>query len=163
MVDEKADVAAFSDFKEENSAVKASTPTQQPKKIDSPKEETQQTQTTQHEVTQENKRIFVSPVAKKVAGEHNVNLGSISGTGPSGRIIKQDIIDHVNIIKHAPAQVSAPTQHSSSVDQSEESPEFTDIELTQMRKVIAERLLFSKTTIPHFYISVDIEMDNIIK
>ena len=100
-------------------------------------------------------RIFISPLAKKMAGEQNVDFSSISGTGPRDRIIKQDIIDHLNKPKQA---ISAVVPGDTA-----DSHDYTDVELSNMRKIIAERLLFSKTNIPHFYISVDVEMDHVLK
>ena len=82
----------------------------------------------------------------------------MTGTGPNNRIIKQDVLEHAS--NASKAQASTSTSPTSSAA---EAPEWTDIELSQMRKVIAERLVLSKTTIPHFYIAADVEMDNILK
>lgn len=159
MVDEKKDIAAFSNFKDNGSSA-AQVP-QQAQSKEAPKQEPQpiQQQSTPQQSSpgKSSERIFVSPLAKKVAEELNVNLSALSGSGPSGRIIKQDIMDHVSSAKTVSAQKTVV------VDQSNETAQFTDLDLSQMRKVIAERLLFSKTTIPHFYISADVEMDNILK
>ena len=89
--------------------------------------------------------IKVSPLAKKLAQERGLNLKFIKGTGTEGRIIKRDIDNY---------QVSG--SNFSGVES------FTDYPVTQMRKVIAQRLAESKFTAPHFYLSMSIDMDNAI-
>ncbi len=94
-----------------------------------------------------NARIKVSPLAKKLASEKNINLSLIIGSGTDGRIIKQDIENY-----NATASVS----NFVSVEK------YTEIPVSQMRKTIAKRLGESKFTAPHFYLTIDIVMDNMI-
>ncbi|MBM78170.1 MAG: pyruvate dehydrogenase complex dihydrolipoamide acetyltransferase [Crocinitomicaceae bacterium] len=89
--------------------------------------------------------IKVSPLAKKLAEERGLNLKFIKGSGTEGRIIKRDIDNY---------QISG--SNFSGVES------FTDFPVTQMRKVIAQRLAESKFTAPHFYLSMSIDMDNAI-
>jgi pyruvate dehydrogenase E2 component (dihydrolipoamide acetyltransferase) len=92
-------------------------------------------------------RFKVSPLAKKLAGDKNINLSFIKGTGDAGRVIKRDIENYQgggasNIVL-------------------EES--YSDEPVTQMRKTIARRLVESKFSAPHFYLTMEIEMDEMIK
>jgi pyruvate dehydrogenase E2 component (dihydrolipoamide acetyltransferase) len=93
------------------------------------------------------KRIFASPLAKKIAEEKGISLGSIQGTGPSGRIVKEDILA---------AEKSGVTSASASAIGSTALEEKL-IPVTTMREVIARRLLESKTTVPHFYLEKEID------
>ncbi len=99
-------------------------------------------------------RIVASPLAKKLAEEKGINIGSVQGTGEGGRIVKRDI-DHY-VPYDAPAQKAF-----SSAPAGVES--FTDEPVSQMRKTIARRLAESKFTAPHFYLTLDIDMDNAIE
>ena len=94
-------------------------------------------------------RIFASPLAKKIAEEKGVNLAQVSGSGENGRIVKKDV---ENFVPGAHAGYAAPTGQES----------FTDENVSQMRKTIARRLAESKFTAPHFYLTLDIDMDNAI-
>ena len=95
-----------------------------------------------------NGRIFVSPLAKKMAEEKGIDLQAVSGTGDNGRIVKRDIEN----FKGAPA-VSGPVGVES----------YEDVPVTQMRKTIARRLGESKFTAPHFYLTMEIRMDKAIQ
>ena len=97
-------------------------------------------------------RIFASPLAKKLAEEKGVDIQSIAGTGENGRIVKRDV-DHYSPYTPAdrPVFSSIPGQES-----------YTDEPVSQMRKTIARRLAESKFTAPHFYLTLDIDMDNAI-
>jgi len=101
----------------------------------------------------ENGRVFASPLAKKLAEEKGVDIAQIAGTGEGGRIVKRDV-DH--FVPYTPAE--RPVQYAA--DSGQES--FTDEPVSQMRKTIARRLAESKFTAPHFYLTLDIDMDNAI-
>ena len=88
-------------------------------------------------------RIKISPLAKKIAIQHNINFRDLEGTGPSGRIIKADIENHIKI-GNAPTPLK---DHKSLVN---DENDYTL--LNPMRKTIAERLSKSKREIPHFYL-----------
>ena len=101
--------------------------------------------------------IKASPLARKLAVDKGVDLSMVKGSGDHGRIVKRDI-DSFNPAIHTspqPGVASAP-----SVPAGVES--FTDTPVSQMRKVIASRLSESKNTAPHFYVTMDIDMDNAI-
>ena len=97
-------------------------------------------------------RVFASPLAKKLAQEKGVDINSVAGTGENGRIVKRDV-DHY--VPYTPAERSF-----SPVAAGVES--YTDEPVSQMRKTIARRLAESKFTAPHFYLTLDIDMDNAI-
>ena len=91
-------------------------------------------------------RFKVSPLAKKLAGDKNINPSFIKGTGDAGRVIKRDIENY-----HGSAAALV----------MEES--YSDEPVTQMRKTIARRLAESKFSAPHFYLTMEIEMDEMMK
>jgi len=96
-------------------------------------------------------RVKASPLARSMAAERNIPLGSIPGSGPGGRIIKRDIEAWAQNPQAAPpAPASAPAP---SVTPGQELP------LSSMRKTIARRLTESKVQSPHFYVTVEIDMD----
>jgi pyruvate dehydrogenase E2 component (dihydrolipoamide acetyltransferase) len=94
-------------------------------------------------------RIKASPLARKIAATRGVNLSSIAGTGPAGRIVKKDV-ESAPVGGGGVAVSAAPAIRAAHGIAGEEK----SIALTGMRKTIAERLLASKTQIPHFYLSV---------
>ncbi|GBR03381.1 pyruvate dehydrogenase complex dihydrolipoamide acetyltransferase [Gluconobacter cerinus] len=99
-------------------------------------------------------RIFVSPLAKRMAKERGIALTSLNGTGPNGRILKRDVEKGGQPTTTAPkATPAAPVASEGSV---------TRVPNSTMRKVIARRLTESKTQVPHFYVSVDIELDALL-
>jgi pyruvate dehydrogenase E2 component (dihydrolipoamide acetyltransferase) len=109
-------------------------------------------------------KIKVSPLARKIAEDSGVDLSKIQGTGPAGRIIKRDVLAAANT-PAAPVQAPAPTAAPSS---SAKAPapaapamklESKLVPVSGMRKTIAKRLLESKTTIPHFTVTISVNMD----
>jgi pyruvate dehydrogenase E2 component (dihydrolipoamide acetyltransferase) len=114
-------------------------------------------------------RIFASPLAKRIAADKGIDLGSISGTGPHGRIVKAD----VEAAEATPLAASAATK-SAAVPELSAGPSteaiiktyadrtYEEISLDGMRKTIAARLTEAKQTIPHFYLRRDIELDELL-
>ncbi len=100
-------------------------------------------------------RIIASPLAKKIASEKGIDLNTVSGTGEGGRIVKSDVENYVPAAVSATATVSAPIV--SGTESFEETPN------SQMRKTIARRLAESKFTAPHYYLMLEINMDNAIE
>ena len=98
----------------------------------------------------DNVRVFVSPLAKKLAEEKGISLSKLTGSGENGRIIKRDIENY--------QPVSAGTSAYTPVG--EEG--FEEVKNSQMRKVIAKRLGESKFMAPHYYLTVELDMDNAI-
>jgi len=101
--------------------------------------------------------IKASPLARKLAADKGVDLSMVKGSGDHGRIVKRDI-DSFNPAIHTSPQPGVAS--ATSVPAGVES--FTDTPVSQMRKVIASRLSESKNTAPHFYVTMDIDMDNAI-
>jgi len=99
-------------------------------------------------------RVLVSPLAKKIAKEKNIDLLLVKGSGDNGRIVKEDIENFVSL-KPDVLLTSAESKTNLTED-------FEEIENSQMRKVIAKRLKESKFTAPHYYLSVEFDMDNAI-
>ncbi|XP_040036320.1 dihydrolipoyllysine-residue acetyltransferase component of pyruvate dehydrogenase complex, mitochondrial isoform X1 [Gasterosteus aculeatus] len=113
-------------------------------------------------------RVFASPLAKKLAAEKGIDLAQVGGSGPDGRITRKDIDSFVPP-KAAPAVTAAPppaaTPAASAPAAAPAAPAgtFTDIPISNIRKVIAQRLMQSKQTIPHYYLSVDVNMDQVLE
>lgn len=106
-------------------------------------------------------RILSSPAARKIANDHSVDIAGITGTGPKGRIIKADVLDFVaNAEAQVEAQVEAPAV--APPVPAAASQNYTDLPLNQMRKVVANKLTHSKTTVPHYYVTVDVNMDKLL-
>lgn len=105
-------------------------------------------------------RIFVSPLARKIAAEKGIDLRQVKGSGDQGRIIKRDVED----FKPAAAPVAAVATEAPTVrvapfvPAGEESTE--EVKNSQMRKVIARRLSESKFSAPHYYLTIEVDMDN---
>lgn len=117
--------------------------------------------------TTENGRLKISPLARKMAVELGYDLSQIKGTGDNGRIIKRDVVAHTPSAA-APISTQASTAAGSAAPPvvlptivGEES--FEEVPVSQMRKVIAKRLAESKFTSPHFYLTMEINMDQAIK
>lgn len=96
-------------------------------------------------------RVLASPLAKKLAAERGISIDAVAGTGENGRIVKRDIDHYVPYTpaNNAPSYSAAPAGTVS----------YTDEPISQMRKTIARRLAESKFTAPHFYLTLDIDMD----
>lgn len=106
-------------------------------------------------------RIKASPLAKSMAKESGINLGQIQGSGEGGRIVRKDVLGLKPGESFAPAvtkTVAAPTQMVSVQSNTTESS-YEDKTVSQMRKTIARRLSESKFTAPHFYLSIEINME----
>jgi pyruvate dehydrogenase E2 component (dihydrolipoamide acetyltransferase) len=104
-----------------------------------------------------NGRIFISPIARRIASEHQLDITAIHGTGPNGRIIRDDVEQALQagpaVTVSAPAQPAAPAATG---------PEVEAVALSQMRKTIARRLQQSMQTTPHFYVTVSVDATNLI-
>lgn len=104
-------------------------------------------------------RIFASPLAKRIAAEKGIDLKYVKGSGDNGRITKIDIDQYTPataVAASAPAAKSAsPVVSNAAVGQ----VSYTDVPVSQMRKVIAKRLSESLFTAPHFYLTMQIDMD----
>lgn len=102
-------------------------------------------------------RIFASPIAKKIALERGIPLGKITGTGPSGRIIREDVENY------KPSATAAATSPTTAQPPSAQLPDYVDTPVTNMRRTIGARLTQSKQELPHYYLTVDIDMGKVLK
>ncbi len=104
-----------------------------------------------------------SPLARKMAEEHGLNLSDIKGTGPDGRVIKRDILAAIdNPASTSTSTAPAAGKSASPAPTMPAGPRVLDdklVPLSNMRKTIAKRLVESKTTVPHFQVSVAVRMD----
>ena len=103
-------------------------------------------------------RVKASPLAKKLANEKGIDISNISGSGDGGRIIRKDIENYkdVSTSSNEPIkEITLPKIHS------EES--FEELPVTQMRKTISKRLAESKFSAPHFYLTMEVDMENCIE
>jgi pyruvate dehydrogenase E2 component (dihydrolipoamide acetyltransferase) len=94
-------------------------------------------------------RVIASPLAKRLAAENKIELRTISGSGPQGRIIKRDVEPHLSGKKPLQFKPAAPIVRGG----------YRDVELSLIRKTIAKRMQESKQTVPHFYVTVEIDME----
>jgi pyruvate dehydrogenase E2 component (dihydrolipoamide acetyltransferase) len=97
-------------------------------------------------------RIMASPLAKKIATNESIDLSKITGTGPHGRIIKDDVLE----------SLKTPANKILASDSTRSLEEYRKIPNNNMRKTIAKRLTQSKQTIPHFYLSVECNIDKLL-
>lgn len=100
----------------------------------------------------DNGRVFASPLARRIAAEHGIDLSGLKGRGPKGRILKADV--ETRIGTRAPVASKPPLAPPSRDD--------IDIPNNNVRKVIARRLTAAKQEIPHFYLTVDCEIDALL-
>ncbi|EAA25291.1 pyruvate dehydrogenase complex dihydrolipoamide acetyltransferase [Rickettsia sibirica] len=94
-------------------------------------------------------KIFASPLAKRLAKMRNIRFESVKGSGPHGRIVKQDILSY-----------TPSTAHNKIVSRNPE--EYRLVPNNNIRKIIAKRLLESKQTVPHFYLSIECNVDKLL-
>jgi pyruvate dehydrogenase E2 component (dihydrolipoamide acetyltransferase) len=109
----------------------------------------------------DDKRVLASPLAKKIASQNDIDLSQIAGSGPYGRIVKSDVLG----IKQVPVKSLDKIPHNKidTIPHNIVTTGSSPVELSIMRKVIAQRLVESKTTIPHFYLMVDCNVTKLVK
>ncbi|WP_277012177.1 pyruvate dehydrogenase complex dihydrolipoamide acetyltransferase [Flavobacterium lindanitolerans] len=145
----------------------ASAPAQEEKAEESKSESAESKEETVETVS-DGRRIFISPLAKKIAEEKNINISQVKGTGENGRIVKSDIEN----FKPAAATSQAPASQETAAkaETTASAPAVKpfvpagetyseEIKNSQMRKVIAKRLSESKFTAPHYYLTIEVAMD----
>ena len=134
--------------------------------------------------TQAGGRVFSSPLARRIAKQEGIDLSAVKGSGPHGRVIERDVREAIAggtakagaaaapaAAPSAPAKAAAPAAGGAiaqgmTTDQVKamfEPGSYEEITLDGMRKTIAKRLVESKQTVPHFYLSVDVELDALLK
>lgn len=122
-------------------------------------------------------RVFASPLAKRIADEKNIDIGALTGTGPHGRIVKRDV--ETALKDGVPPAAAAPAGRAGQVMPSAPAPAvpalsddailalyekgtYEIVPHDNMRRTIADRLVMAKSTIPHFYLSVDCTLDALL-
>mgnify|MGYP000915447777 CR=1 FL=1 len=104
-------------------------------------------------------RVFASPLARRIAEQVGVDVAVVNGSGPNGRIVKRDI-DAATAVGVPDINLTATLAKAPSIVEGSEG--YTEIPNSTMRKVIATRLLESKQTVPHFYLTVDCQIDALL-
>ncbi len=126
-------------------------------------------------------RVFASPLARRLAKEAGIDLAAVTGSGPHGRVVKSDIVAAKSggTVPRAPAAAApapAPIQEARSAGGATGTPTMSDAQIMKLfeegeydivphdnvRKIIAKRLVEAKTTIPHFYLTADTEIDALL-
>ncbi|XP_059912957.1 dihydrolipoyllysine-residue acetyltransferase component of pyruvate dehydrogenase complex, mitochondrial [Gadus macrocephalus] len=114
-------------------------------------------------------RVFASPLARKLASDKGIDLAQVSGSGPDGRVTRKDIETFVPP-KAVPTAVVAPSPAPAAAAAAvapgakvAPAGTYTDVPISNVRRVIAQRLMQSKQTIPHYYLSVDVNMDHVLE
>ena len=104
------------------------------------------------------KRAPVTPAARKLAAEHNIDTASLTGTGPGGRITREDVQQAIDAAAQAPTEVSSPAQ-----EQAQEQAQDQSVPLRGMRKVIAERMHKSLTDTAQLTITTEVDVTQLIE
>ena len=123
-----------------------------------------ETTTSSSTASNDGARILASPLAKKIAEDKGINLAQVTGSGENGRIIKSDVENFTPSVVHSNATqaVSQATNTVAAVQPFVPAGEMfqEEIKNSQMRKTIARRLAESKFTAPHYYLTIELDMDN---
>lgn len=146
----------------------AATAPAQEEKAEESKSESAESKEETVETVSDGRRIFISPLAKKIAEEKNINISQVKGTGENGRIVKSDIENFKPAATTSQAPASQETAAKSETTASAPAVKpfvpagetySEEIKNSQMRKVIAKRLSESKFTAPHYYLTIEVAMD----
>ena len=129
---------------------------EQPPTVSSPEQSQEQKQ----EAGNSNGRVKASPLAKKLAADKGIDISKVSGSGDGGRITKKDVDGFVPAATKEPAVTKEEPTTNNQPQTTTGQEGHTDVPLTQMRKVIARRLGESMFSAPHFYLTMEINMDN---
>ncbi|WP_341752443.1 MULTISPECIES: pyruvate dehydrogenase complex dihydrolipoamide acetyltransferase [unclassified Candidatus Tisiphia] len=108
--------------------------------------------TPENKTIKDTARIYASPLARRLAAIDNIDLSNIQGSGPHGRIIKKDVLSYL----------VQPTNSGKIRAVNRNNQEYRAVPNNNIRKIIAKRLLESKQTIPHFYLSIECNMDKLL-
>lgn len=119
----------------------------------------------------EGRRIKSSPLARRMAEEHGIDIASIEGSGPEGRIVRRDVETRIEEIETGEVEEAEPVRapqpavaeeraYEMPAAMGEEEAAYASENISQMRKTISRRLAQSKYTAPHFYLTVDVDMAN---
>ncbi|XP_076024921.1 dihydrolipoyllysine-residue acetyltransferase component of pyruvate dehydrogenase complex, mitochondrial [Genypterus blacodes] len=166
IVEKESDIAAFKDYVETGVAEVATPPPPAPAPTPVSAAAPSSAPAAAAPAAPRKGRVFASPLAKKLAAEKGIDLAQVSGSGPDGRVTRKDLETFVPpkaapaaapaaAAPAAPAPLSAPPAAAAGT--------YTDVPISNIRKVIAQRLMQSKQTIPHYYLSVDVNMDQVLQ
>jgi pyruvate dehydrogenase E2 component (dihydrolipoamide acetyltransferase) len=108
--------------------------------------------TPENKTIKDTARVYASPLARRLAAIDNIDLSNIQGSGPHGRIIKKDVLSYL----------VQPTNSGKIRAVNRNNQEYRSAPNNNIRKIIAKRLLESKQTIPHFYLSIECNMDKLL-
>lgn len=124
-----------------------------------------QVDTKQETVTTSGGRIFASPLARQIAKEKGINLSQVKGSGENGRIVKSDVENFTASAQPTTTAASQPQSQSATVQPFVPAGEThsEEVKNSQMRKTIARRLSESKFTAPHYYLTIEVAMDEAMK
>ncbi|RZS99896.1 pyruvate dehydrogenase complex dihydrolipoamide acetyltransferase [Aquimarina brevivitae] len=160
---EGTDVSGIKDGKSSGDKTKAKDSSDSKEEKSTSKEKT--TNKEQTSTNKEGGRIFASPLAKKIAEDRGIDLADVKGTGENGRIVKKDIESYTPT-KEKTQSASASTEKTSAAPAQPFTPagevSFEEVKNSQMRKVIAKRLSESKFSAPHYYLTIEVDMENAI-
>jgi pyruvate dehydrogenase E2 component (dihydrolipoamide acetyltransferase) len=169
IVENKDDVEAFANFTgaEDTGSAKSAEPK---KEVEKPKKEekqdapaaaalapTPQPKSEQKSSQNDGDRVKATPYAKKLAAEQNVDLQSVSGSGPGGRVLAADLSSAQSRSSSAPSKSAG---GGAAASKKKSDTDYIDIPLSNMRKTIAKRLTESKSNIPHYYLTAEIAIDD---
>jgi len=132
-------------------------------------EATQEESTTETQSNSGGERIFASPLARKIAEDKGIDLSQVKGSGENGRVVKKDIESYKPRAKQETAKVESPAPQKEEAKVESKPVEvytpvgeeqFEEYKNSQMRKTIAKRLAESKFNAPHYYLDIEVDMDN---
>lgn len=107
-------------------------------------------------------RIFASPLARRIAKDKGIDLSAIKGSGPRGRIVKADVTSYKVQGSSAASQENLATGNAHLETTNEFGQVYSEIPVNNIQKITAKRLLESKTTVPHFYLTIECVLDNLL-
>lgn len=168
-VEEESDVPAFADFSVADAdSVAAPAAKEEAPKKEAPKEEAKPAETkpapkktASSSSSAPSGRIFASPLAKNIALEHGVALKDVKGTGPNGRITKDDVEAFLASAKSAAPSASSASAAAGAAPAATAS--YEDVPITNMRQIIGDRLLHSTQSIPSYIVSSQISVSKLLK
>lgn len=141
-------------------------PKEQESKPEEPKKEESSAKQEEAPSRASGERVFASPLARRLAQEKGILLGQIKGSGPNGRIVKADIDSYKAPAGQSAAPSAGAGAPAPSAAKSAPAPagaSYEDIPVSSMRRTIAGRLTESKQQLPHYYVSIDVEMDKVLR
>ena len=160
LVENKADIEAFKDYTGDAPSAAPSSPAAAAPQAAASPSAASSSQAARAQQQQGGNRVFASPLAIRTAGEKGINVNDIRGTGPNGRVVAADVREFTP--SAAPQKAPAAGQTKVAAGLPDTAAAYVDLENSQIRKVIAERLTYSKQNIPHYYVTVQVQMDNLL-